>query len=226
MRSIVKRLMLATAIGSIVLAAALAGDMEPPGPPAPTMVTLQEIYDLIQSHGSTGGARVAKTGQTSCWDASGTPIACAGTGQDGEYQAGISVCPRFTDKGDGTVKDNLTGLIWLKNAGCMGYSTWTDALSGAAGLASGSCDLTDGSAAGDWRLPNVKELQSLIDFGQVSPALPPGHPFSGVHSDHYWSSTTGVNGQNYAWSVTLFSGGVSVSDKSIPHAVWLVRGGL
>jgi hypothetical protein len=123
---------------------------------------------------------VAQTGQTGCWDFNGTSIECIGTGQDGEYQDGESVDPRFTDNGDGTVTDNLTGLIWLQDPTCFGLRNWTDALSDANTLANGSCGLTDGSIAGDWRLPNVKEFQSLIDFGQHDPALPPGHPFSGV----------------------------------------------
>ena len=42
-----------------------------------------------------------------------------GPGDDGEYQMGVSVDSRFTDNGDGTVTDNLTGLIWLKDAGCL-----------------------------------------------------------------------------------------------------------
>jgi hypothetical protein len=64
---------------------------------------------------------VRKTGQTGCWDSSGAVIACAGTGQDGELQKGAALpSPRFTDNGDGTVTDNLTGLIWLKNADCWG----------------------------------------------------------------------------------------------------------
>ena len=59
-----------------------------------------------------------------CWDANGLSIACAGTGQDGELQKGVSVDPRFTDNADGTVTDNLTGLIWLKDVDCLGFKTW------------------------------------------------------------------------------------------------------
>jgi hypothetical protein len=135
-------------------------------------------------------APVAATGQTECWDPPGNPIDCVGTGQDGEYQSGVSVDPRFTDNGDGTVTDNLTGLIWLQVANCV-MAGWTGALSAANDLADGSCGLTDGSVAGDWRLPNVKELQSLIDFGSY-PSFPGGHPFSGVQAGYYWSSANYV----------------------------------
>jgi hypothetical protein len=57
---------------------------------------------------------VAKTGQSVCYNASGTEIACAGTGQDGDIQIG-SAWPtqRFTSNADETVTDNMTGLVTL-----------------------------------------------------------------------------------------------------------------
>ena len=76
--------------------------------------------------------------------------------------------PRFTDNGNGTVTDNLTGLIWLKNANCFGAKDWAMALSDANTLNNGECGLTDGSVEGDWRLPNVREMQSLIDCERPS----------------------------------------------------------
>ena len=147
-------------------------------------------------------APVAKTGQTSCFDPGSVEhVDCPGNGQDGELQVGVSVDPRFTDNGDGTVTDNLTGLIWLQNASCggvpLGGSWWNQllwswglALNEANNLANGSCELADGSAPGDWRLPNLKELQSLIDYGHEDPALPEDHPFIEVLSACYWSSTS------------------------------------
>jgi hypothetical protein len=192
------------------------------------MVTLQQIYDKLTGH--LGVVGVAQTGQTNCWNASGTMIACAGTGQDGAFQRGFSASPRFTDNADGTVKDNLTGLIWLKNANCFGLQTWTNALSAANTLASGACSLTDGSAAGDWRLPNIRELQSLIDYAYVSPALPGGHPFSGVQAvqgGYYWSSTTAAFNPSGAWMVSLTVGdvGVDPGGKAGNFSMWPVRGG-
>ena len=138
---------------------------------------------------------------------------------------GFSVDPRFTDNGDGTVRDNLTGLIWLKDAGCFGLRNWTSALSDANGLTDGSCGLTDGSVVGDWRLPNLRELQSLIDFGQFQPALPPGHPFSGVQSGLYWSSTAFADNPGGAWYVNLYHGYVGYDGKTYTRYVWPVRGG-
>jgi hypothetical protein len=202
----------------------VAGTLDPPGPPAPTMVTLQQIYDKI----GLQAVNVRKTGQTGCWDGSGNLIVCSETGQDGEFQKGTSVSPRFTDNGNGTVKDNLSGLIWLKNANCFGLVTWTTGLADANVLASGSCGLTDGSATGAWRLPNVEELQSLINWGKVSPALPTGHPFTGVVNDNYWSSTTNMNAspQIYAWGVSIDVGPVISGNKTGNFLyVWPVRGG-
>lgn len=169
---------------------------------------------------------VPKTGQVTCSDTYGTPIDCAGTGQDGQFQTGISVDPRFTDNENGTVSDNLTGLVWLKNANCFGGQVWPDALALSKSLASGDCGLTDGSVAGDWRLPNIKELESLIDVGHVFPALPGGHPFSGVQFDWYWSSSTNVFFPSHAWIVHL-PYGYAVDELKVGFyfSVWPVRGG-
>ena len=62
-------------------------------------------------------AQPARTGQTTCYDAAGASIACTGTGQDGAHLKGVVwPAPRFTDNNNGTVTDNLTSLIWLKDA--------------------------------------------------------------------------------------------------------------
>ncbi len=187
-------------------------------------------------------ALVEVTGQTQCFDTSGTLIDCssaAGTGQDGDIQAGVPFpTRRFSDKKDGTVKDNLTNLIWLKNANCSTISpaaTWATALSNANSLANGQCGLSDGSVAGDWRLPNVKELQSLIDFGFLNPALSnaagtaqwtEGDAFSSVQSDLYWSSTTRLNFLDSAWDVNLGDGVTLANFKAPTNTlfVWPVRG--
>jgi hypothetical protein len=116
-------------------------------------------------------APVPKTGQMQSYAA----------GDDGALQKGVAwPTLRFTDHNNGTVTDNLTGLIWLKNANAFGLRTWTQAMSDANGLASGAAGLSDGSMAGDWRLPNVRELQSLVDYGHVGVALPAVNPFIGV----------------------------------------------
>lgn len=161
-------------------------------------------------------APVPKTGQTTTYE----------PGDDGNLQKGVAwPNPRFTDNGDGTVTDNLTGLIWLKNANCFSVLDWTLALGAANALNSGECSLTDGSNEGDWRLPNIKELQSLVDFGRYNPAFPSDHPFSGVLSGSYWSSTSDADGSSDAWGLNLYYGNVGNGDRSISNGVWPVRGG-
>jgi len=178
------------------------------------------------SSSSTYNAGVPKTGQSKCYDASGTEITCTDTGQDGDLEKGVAwPDSRFITGTTGVVTDTLTGLIWLENANCFDTSTWTQALTDANTLNSGECGLTDGSAEGDWRLPNVRELQSLIDYGEDDPALPDGHPFTGVQSHYYWSSTTFANGPVSAWYVHLFYGTVRNGTKSGTLYVWPVRGG-
>jgi hypothetical protein len=162
-----------------------------------------------------GSAPVAKTGQSTSY----------GSRDDGELERGIMwPTPRFTDNSDGTVLDNLTGLIWTKNATCDGAKDWTSALAYCNALSNGACGLTDGSEAGDWRLPQIKELQSLIDYGEYTPALPSGHPFTNVQSNVYWSSTTISFSTGKAWYVNLDSGSVfNDVEKTSARYVWPVR---
>ncbi|NJO18324.1 MAG: DUF1566 domain-containing protein [Thioploca sp.] len=172
---------------------------------------------------------VPKTGQTTCYDAAGTLVSCSGTGQDGEYQIGVTKSPRFTDhSGDGTVTDNLTGLIWLKNANCFGMQDWSTALAFANRLEGGSCGLPPSVLPDlDWRLPTLKELQSLIDYSQFSPALPVGHPFLGVQSlkSAYWTATSSADTTSNAWSVSFRTGSSSASDKATSNLyVWPIKG--
>lgn len=186
-----------------------------------------------------GGIKGAlgRTGQTSCYNEAGAIyISCSGTGQDGEYRKGISITPRFTDNENGTVTDNLTRLIWLKKGDCTYFfsgdfnlknaRTWTKALTAANSLSNNYCGLHDGSAAGDWRLPNIKELLSLIDYQNDRPTLPTGHPFTGVYDNSFWSSTTSMYNKTQAWRVSFEFGDVNqYTNKSSEYSVIAVRGG-
>jgi hypothetical protein len=204
------------------------------------------FYDAFES-GDTSGwwapARVGETGQKTCYDVDGVIVDCAGTGQDGDLQPGVAwPNPRFVDNADGTVTDMLTGLVWLKDASCGdlagtdggGMADWTTALSAAALLADGTCGLTDGSAAGAWRLPSRFELESLLDLEYYGPALSnaagtaqwsEGDVFAGVQSNFYWSSTSGAGYPSFAWSVDLNGGVVYSYGKTNTFHVWPVRGG-
>jgi len=139
-------------------------------------------------------------------------------GDDGDLEMGIAwPNPRFTVNED-CVTDNLTGLMWTKDANLAGRMTWNSAIDYANNLT--LCGYSD------WRLPNRKELFSLIDCSNFSPALPTGHPYTNVQADNYWSSSTNwLYTDSSAWLATWW-GGVASGIKSCNcYYVWPVRAG-
>ncbi len=199
---------------------AFAGSLEPSGPPGPTMHTLRDLFEKLvaidvklDGLGSGGGSTaVPKTGQTESYR----------VGDDGALQKGfVWPDPRFTDHRDGTITDNLTGLMWVQAPhdldGNSEYQTWNNAIDYCNGLTH--------AGHSDWRLPNVRELQSLIDYGRYDPALPSGHPFIGIQVASYWSSTSHAELTNPAWTVAMSLGYVASLDKSRYNYVWPVRAG-
>jgi hypothetical protein len=115
--------------------------------------------------------------------------------------------------------------MWLRNAKCLGEMSWSQGLSACNSLSSGSCGLNDGSVAGDWRMPNRKELLSLIDHSLYDPSLPQGHLFTNVRSGYFWSSTSVAEDTDEAWLVTSYSGVVVPATKTLDfYNVWPVRG--
>jgi hypothetical protein len=179
------------------------------------------IFGVLGTYG--GSALVPRTGQILCYDPSGSTTsqtACAGTGQDGDtLLKGVTwPSPRFTSNSTDTVIDNLTGLMWAKDASTAGTKSWAAALTYCNELAIGGYS--------DWRLPNVREFHSLMDYGKsVAPLLPADHLFTNVANDYYWSSTTNAVYTDNAWDVSLGLGYVSHDVKSRPRYVWPVRGG-
>ena len=182
-----------------------------------------------------GPAPVARTGQTACYDENGVERACmvclpgegcTHTGEDGYWQQGVQEPgQRFTDNGDDTVTDTLTGLIWYQNATLFGERSWTEALHAID-------ELNTGAAYGDWRLPNVRELQTLLDYSQRDPALPSEHPFLNIPLApcFFWSATTkmGVEPSPFteAYGVDLGDGTVrGYAKTAYTFYVWPVRGG-
>jgi len=163
-----------------------------------------------------------ETGQKKCYNSSGAEINCSVTGQDGDIQAGVAwPNPRFTMSGD-CVTDNLTGLMWAKNANLAGTKTWQSALDYIASMNSGAglCGYHT------WRLPNVNELESLVNAEQANAATwLNGQGFTNVQSDYYWSSTTFAYVTGSAWYVDIWGGHVGSDDKSVDFYVWPVRAG-
>ena len=146
-----------------------------------------------------------------------------------------SLHPRFTDMSDGTIRDNNTGLLWLKNANCFGIMDWYNAMDAAAALADGQCGLTDGSEAGHWRLPTKEEWEAFYSTLYYDPALvdtqgdarwSEGDAFTTVQSYNYWSSTEDANDTYYAWGALMASGNMGHGNKDDDYYfVWPVRSG-
>jgi hypothetical protein len=160
------------------------------------------------------------------------------SGDDGAARTGVAwPTTRFTDNANGTVTDHLTGLVWLKNAGCFSPTGWAAAITAANQLASGACGLSDGSSAGQWRMPNVNELESLVDVAHANPALPAANPFVNVSSSSaYWSSTTYTALYTNAMSIRMSDGrwinGIDTADgnfnnnkTSSSNGLWAVKSG-
>lgn len=152
------------------------------------------------------------------------PATASASGNDGALP---KPAPRFTDNFNGTVTDTLTGHIWTKNANMFGKLLFKSAGPACATLKSGGHGLTDGSEEGDWRLPNVSELLGLMDHTRLHPALPAGHPFTGVQTEPYWSSTDSAPTPGLAYGVNIYSNERLSADKTLSSChVWCVRGGV
>jgi hypothetical protein len=155
------------------------------------------------------------TGQTKCYDTGGAEIDCTSAdfpGQDGFYQKGCPTADRFVDNRDGTVTDRCTNLMWQKDTAAGAYS-WQEALQYCEGLELGGHD--------DWRLPNLRELASIVEYGRVDPSI---DPIFGAGSLYYWSSTTHTLDAKNAWRVYFSYGFPSFEDKLVVLSVRAVRG--
>jgi len=197
---------------------------------------------------------LAKTGQGACYDQDGNVVPCTGTGQDGDTKVGVSwPNPRFTNNGDGTMTDNLTGLMWLKDANCMktnyasfdqdyvhgdGEVYWQTALDFVAGMNSGSYP---NCAAGhtDWHLPNINELMSLFNAGYYEAQAGSCQYWTCFGGDQWlmskgflnvdqrlWTSNSPGN-SDYAWIFDLGGGYLIQDAKNDPNRyrfhAWPVR---
>jgi hypothetical protein len=165
--------------------------------------------DGAEITGTGTPAPVQKTGQVNTFR----------TGDDGDLEKGVAwPNPRFTTQSDtNVVQDNLTGLMWARNANLDGPKDWPGAVD--------YCEALNHGGYSDWRLPNVRELQSLIDFGRYNLALPSGHPFTDCQAGNYWSSTMLADPSGDAWYMRLTDGYIDVSGTTATSYVRPVRGG-
>lgn len=176
----------------------------------------KQLYFLWPVRGYGNGS-LPSTGQTSCYNSEGKQIPCEGTMQDGEFRFGQPIPePRFI-LSDGIVFDRLTNLFWTQTANVAGAKvTWQEALESIQKLQGLS---RKGKV---WHLPNINELESLVDCNMHSPALSKGHPFLDLQ-EGYWSSTTSMFEPDWAWALYLNKGAVGVGQKKGAHFyVWAV----
>jgi hypothetical protein len=168
-----------------------------------------------------GGSGLPATGHTKCWEFDGEngiwiEVECGQSscaGQDGDTAAGCSGAGRFVDNGDGTVTDTCTNLMWQKDTADVSGDgqidppgdslAWCNAVS--------HCDALEFAGYDDWRLPNIKELQSIVDYGRNDPCIDPVFETLG---QYYWSSTTMTETPDNAWGVGFTTGYVGVRLKT------------
>lgn len=117
------------------------------------------------------------------------------------------------------VLDRHTGLIWTRDASLAEFSlTWNEAL-----LFIKELNRSRLFGYGDWRLPNRRELFSLMSHETINPSLPPAHPFVHVFTGYYWTSTTCARLPSQAWYVHLGGARVFKGRKQDSYMVWPVR---
>ncbi len=129
--------------------------------------------------------------------------------------SGGTVFAAFNDNGNGTVSDSVTGLMWQQSDDGM-TRTWEEALD--------YCENLSPGGHSDWRLPNVRELETLVAWDRYNPAIDTTY-FPECRSSVYWSSSPYANYSYYAWSVFFYYGYVDFNNKANHYYVRCVRAG-
>ena len=174
-------------------------------------------YDGSGWKSAAGGGGLLKTGQYAEYT----------DGDDGTYQAGIAFSYQTADpaaNGEVVTIDNVTGLMWASDGdagGCFygGTKSWGDAILWA--------NILGFAGYTDWRLPNRRELESLVDVGGGGFAPPIYNYTYFPHTkwdDDYWSSTSDFDHPGLAWDVYFGNGDVNLSAKTDDKYVRAVRG--
>lgn len=167
--------------------------------------------------GSSSKSALLDTSQTKCYDNS-TSIRCPSPGdpfygQDAQYSINT---PSYTDNRDGTVADNVTGLMWQQKAD-KGKYNWESATD--------SCGSLSLAGHSDWRLPTSMELMSIVHYGKSTPAVDTKY-FHNVEGSWWWTSSTLASNSNKAYDVIFYRHGyIDLWDKSDESYFRCVRGG-
>ncbi len=188
------------------------------------------IFGVTGTLAAGSNHELPDTGQTLCYNAGGGVITCPAHGEASEQDASdnpAATQPSYTDNLDFTITDNRTGLMWKKCSeglnndatcsGTIGSYAWAAALA--------QCGQTFAGHS-DWRLPNVRELVSIVDYSISSTAAKINATnFPGTATYGYWSSTTYALLTENAWNVYYSGGTTSNSIKTSLYNVRCVRAG-
>ena len=186
---------------------------------------------LVTIANAANVALVPQTGQTAT-----LPLDPAPANSDGALQKGQAwPTPRFVADASGNcITDKLTGLMWVKDLATVNNG-------GSLAWATGLTTAANGSWCGytDWRMPNINELRSLVNYAYASPAswLMYGSGSSGapacsgacfvnvVQVCFYWASSSSAGNTATAWVVSMGNGDISTGDKGASFPLFPVRGG-
>ena len=209
----------------------------------PTIIELESVVDLSVSNPAINSVFFPGTGSADYWSATtkdssrsnawvmdftnGSDGALRKTSNSGYVRAvrgGINIpkpASPFIDNGDGVITDSRTGLIWQKGTAAEQGSpllmTWEEAL--------GYCENLNLGERQSWRLPTIKELDSIVDLSVCVSAI--NASFTDTQNAKYWSSTSADDSRSSAWVIDFSSGDDGVLSKAYSSAyVRAVSGGI
>jgi hypothetical protein len=164
--------------------------------------------------------KILSTGQEKCYDSTGLEIPCVSTFQDAAVKSGMQWPANRFEIQEEKVLDRLSGLTWTRDANLGSFPvTWQEALDRIAEM-----NIIGALGHNDWRLPNRRELHSLMSYQAKRPSLPNDHPFTNYFLGWYWTSTSAAINPSHAWYVHLEGARMFYGRKSEYYLYWPVRG--